>query len=268
MDTVVGEINRNSGRMPTLWTQLDYTAKFIDPEKKTEQTVAGDGVLMYARPISLLLNGDKDVAGQVFQLGSNDSEFWVRIRSSANSFNYWWGHYANLNKPGARPVPIRPDLVVEVLGIELYRTNFLIQPVPVMRFDNQGDAYVFDMNVIATDRWETREEIWYDRATKLPMRVILFGGDGRAVLKAELSQQTAVAVAGVAQDQWPKIARHYELSFLDTGTEITFDLLNTPEVLHAGRRGMMLPNANSFQRPDAEEGDRVVPIDPQVINAE
>jgi hypothetical protein len=268
MDTVVADINRASGKISSLWTQLNYTATFIDPEKKTSQTVAGDGVLMYARPISLLLNGDKDVAGQVFQIGSNNSEFWVRIRSSASTFNYWWGHYANLNKPGARPIPIRPDLVVQVLGIGLFRTNFLVQPVPVMRFDNAADAYIFDLNIIATDRWETREEIWYDRVSKLPMKVILFANDGRVALRADLTQPTPVESPGVPQDQWPKIARHYDLTFPGDGTHITFDLLNIPQIQHPGRHNLMLPSANSFQRPDPDDGDKLFPIDPPAGYAE
>ncbi len=262
MELVVDSINHNSQRIPTLWSQLNFTATLVDPDKHTKNTIAGDGTLMYARPLSLLLDGNKDIAGLVFQLGSNNSDYWVKIRSSADSFNYYWGSYANLGKPGSATMPIRPDMVLEVLGISLYPSNFLHQPVPVMRFDNGADAYIFDLNVIALDRWETREEIWYDRASKLPIKVILYEADGRAVLKADLSQHTPVVTPGIPREQWPKIARHYDLFFPDTGSQITFDFLNDPELRHEGRHGQPAPNTSSFRRQDPDPSDKLVPIDP------
>jgi len=262
MNTVVADINRNGGKIPSLWTRLNFTATLVDPEKHTTNAVSGDGTLMYARPISLLLDGNKDIAGPVFQLGSNNDEYWVKIRSSANTFNYYFGTYANLGKPGSASIPIRPDLILEVLGISLYNTNFLQEPVPVMRFDNDADAYIFDQNIRLADRWETREEIWYDRASRLPIKVILYGANGRAVLKADLSKHTPVETPGVPADQWPKIASHYDLIFPDSATEITFDFLNTPELQHKAR-SIMLPNAGSFRRPDPDDGDKMIPIDPQ-----
>jgi hypothetical protein len=260
MDTVVQQINQNAQKIPTLWTQLNFTATLVDPGKRTTNTFAGDGALMYARPMSLFLKGDKDVAGEVFEIGSNDKEFWVKIRSTADSFDYWWGHYASLGKPGCRPIPIRPDLVLQVLGVGVFRTNFLVQPSPVMRFDNAADAYVFDFNEIVIDHWEAREEIWYDRLTKFPMRVILYGIDGRAALMAELSRQTPVETAGLPREQWPKIARHYDLFFPDTGTKITFDFMNDPQLQHQGRH-LPVPNANSFNRPDPDDNNKVIQID-------
>jgi hypothetical protein len=143
----------------------------------------------------------------------------------------------------------------------MYRSNFLQLPVPVMRFDNDADAYVFDINQPEGDRWETREEIWYDRVSKNPVKVILYGHDGRAVLRAELSQYTGVQIPGVPRERWPKIARHYDLTVPDNGTKISLDFLNDPEIQHAGPRKVLLPNPNSFVRPDPEDGDKLIPVD-------
>jgi hypothetical protein len=260
MDIVIRDINRNSSRIPTLWTALNFTANIIDPNKHTATAVSGDGILMYSRPNSLLVTCDKDVAGQVFQLGSNNDQFWVKIRSSGDAFNYWWGHYANLGKPCCRAIPIRPDMVLEVLGVGVYRSNFLQMPAPVMRFDNSADAYIFDINQPVGDRWETQEEIWYDRQTKLPVKVLLYEADGRVALKADLSQQTPVVSDGVSSEQSPQIARHYDLFFPDTGTKMTLDFLNDPEIQHKARRGL-LPNAGSFHRPEKGDGDNEIQID-------
>lgn len=263
METVVAAIERNNAAIPTLWAQLNYTATLVDPQKQTSDSVSGDGGLLYARPISLLLTGNKDIAGKVFQLGSNGDEFWVQIRADSDSFNYWWGHYANLDKPGCKPIPIRTDMVVQVLGIGLYQPNFLEQPVPVMRFDNDNDVYIFDRNVTNGDHWETQEEIWYDRATKHPRRVLLYDDIGRLVLKADLGEDVPIEIQGIAKDDWPVIARRYDLFFPDSGSRISFDF--TEVALKHTLGHMTAPNRHSFDRIDPPEGkNNIIQIDADV----
>jgi len=260
MESVIAAINQNNVKIPTLWTQLNYTATLVDPDKKTTDSVSGDGSLIYARPMSLLLSGNKDIAGEVFQLGSNDTEFWMKMRATADSSNYWWGHYANLGKPCCKPIPIRPDLVLQVLGVGLYGADFLRVPVPVMRFDNDHDAYIFDLNAPGSDRWQTLEEIWYDRQSKLPIRVLLYGDAGRVLLEADLSKPAPVESAGMPKDQWPKIVTHYELLFPDSQTRISFDFLNQ-QLQHLNSRGMPIPNANTFQLSLPDDNSKVIQVD-------
>jgi hypothetical protein len=265
METVIAAINHNSGRIPTLWTQLNFSATLVDPQKHTD-SVSGDGALLYTWPRSLLLSGNKDIAGEVFQLGSNDTAFWVKLRSGGDSYNFWWGHYANLGKPGCKPIPIRPDMVLHVLGIGVYPPNFLEQPVPVMRFDNENDVYIFDHNIQTGDRWETQEEIWYDRATKLPTQVFLYGRDGRIALHANLSNPTAIPLSDTPKEQWPLIARHYDLSFPDTGSKISFDF-DEPALSHTVHH-ITVPNAGSFELnvPD-QPNIKVIQIDADVVES-
>ncbi len=263
MEQVIIAINHNAAAIPTLWTQLDYTATIVDPQKQTTDTFSGDGSLIYARPISLLLDGNANIAGKAFELGSNGDEFWVQVRASADSFNYWWGNYKNLGRPGCKPIPIRPDMVLHVLGIGLYEPNFLEQPVPVMRFDNDADAYIFDRNVTVGDHWETQEEIWYDRQTKLPKRVLIYGENGRIVLKADLSDQVPVEVRDKPQDQWPKVAKHYDLTFVDTQSHISFDFY-TPKLKNKIGPAPAVPNGNTFIRQDPEGKNNIIQIDADV----
>ena len=55
MDAVIQQINQNNFRIPTLWTQLNFNATFVNPQKKTTDSASGDGSLLYRRPASLLL---------------------------------------------------------------------------------------------------------------------------------------------------------------------------------------------------------------------
>ena len=57
----------------------------------------------------------------------------------------------------------------------------------MMRFNNFADAYMVDWLEPAGDHWVVDKEIWYDRRTLLPQRVLLFDGQGRVALWARLS---------------------------------------------------------------------------------
>lgn len=219
---VVDEINRNSGKIPSLWSQqMSYTATLVDRERQSSQSVSGDGRMIFRRPMTLLIKGDEAIVGPIFQLGSNDDEFWVRVYPGDSV--EWWGHYRNLGKACCGSIPIRPDLVMEVLGLSIFDSNLLNEPAPIMRFNNEADAYTFLWSVRAPDRRVAQKEIWYDRASKLPVRVLLFDDDGRCLLQARLSKHIRVETPGAPPESWPRAAGHYELFFPDEGTRMSFD---------------------------------------------
>jgi len=47
-------------------------------------------------------------------------------------------------------------------------------------------------NVRVPDRYVAQKEVWYDRKTKLPIKVLLFDPNGRVVLRADLSKHKPV----------------------------------------------------------------------------
>jgi len=251
MMKVTDEINRNNVQLPSIWTKLNYTIKVADKNREIAHVVSGDGGLMFLRPDSFYLYGDKEV-DRVFELGSNPTEFWLKVAPGEDT--YWWGHYANLGKPCCKPIPIRPDLVKEVLGIGLFNSNFLEQPTPVMRFNNDYDCYMFDWNVRAADRWITVKEVWYDRESKNPVVVLLFDENGRVLLSAKLSKHGPVAIEDKPADQQPKIAKHYDLLFTDTGSTMSLDL-NDTAINHN-----KAPKPASFRRPEPDT-KKVIQID-------
>jgi hypothetical protein len=73
-----------------------------------------------------------------------------------------------------------------------------------------------------------QKEIWYDRATYLPKRVILYDENGRALIKAKLADHAAVAgTNGV------KIAREFQLEFPES-QDILFITLYGPRLKKRG----------------------------------
>jgi hypothetical protein len=69
-----------------------------------------------------------------------------------------------------------------------------------------------------------------------------------------------VELADVPKEQWPKIARHYDLVFPDSGTQISFDFDN-PALQHTLHH-FTVPNAGSFALTVPEEPNiKVIQID-------
>jgi len=253
---VISEINRNNAAMPSIWARHYFEATVVDDKKKSH-FVNGEGILLYRAPGEMRLVGKKDLAGTIFEMGSAGDDFWLHLVPEIDTL--WHGSHHNIGKPCVEAIPIRPDLVVQVLGLATFDTNLHRPPVPVMRFNGDQDAYMFVWNAPLTDRWVVQKEIWYDRQTKLPKLVLLFDENGRVLLRAYLSNHEPVEVKGTESTTWPRVATHFDLYFPDTGTSMKFDLRDVAMT----NKG--IPKAGSIRLPDlaslTENGTNVVQVD-------
>ena len=217
MYDVVKEINRNNARLPTLWASIDkMEISFLD-EKQKRHDESLHGSLLYRSPRDVKLNGAADVVGNVLEIGSNRDNYWLIARKPGPD-QAWWGRYKYLGDPRSKPIPVSPALVLEVLGVSTINEDFNALPVPVMRFNNDSDAYMFIWNTKLPDRWVATKEIWYDRTTKRPTKVFLFDANGRIILSARLDKHKPVQVPDLDKSQWPVVATDYRLNFPDNGS--------------------------------------------------
>ena len=249
MQEVVQEINRNNEKLPTLWATLNYTANIVD-ERRHEHFVSGDGVLLYQRPLGLRLVG-KAAIGTVFEVGSNPETFWLKLVPDVDTM--WWGRYEDLVRtdPARLPIPIRPDYLLDVLGVSTIPTNFSALPAPIMRFAREQDAYDLLWIGKLPDRFVAMREVWYDRQSKRPKLIRLYDANGRVVLSATFGQFRRVEIEKLLRDQWPEVAGDYKLTFPENGSRIEFTLdvirLNT-----TGPTGLKIPNPRSFTLPNPD----------------
>jgi hypothetical protein len=242
MMRVVDDINQNNQAVPTLWASLGYKATVVDANKKTH-TVTGDGVLLYRTPRDMRLIGNVVAVGTIFEVGSMADRYWLVLKPEMETM--WWGYHRNVGKPCVtEPLPIPPYYVVEVLGAGTIDTNFNNLPAPTMRFDNDHDVYAFVWNAKLPDRWFAVKEVWYDRATMLPVRVMLYDVNGRVVLRADLSNHKPVEVSDRPREKWPKVANSFRLFFPDNGTRMELDLREVMLDKRGSptRRGIMFPD--------------------------
>jgi outer membrane lipoprotein-sorting protein len=251
--TVVQQINANNQKIKTLYANGYFDAEIGDGKGHADPFNA-NARLLYRKPQEFRLVGRKEI-GNV-EIATNAQNYWVIVKPKISTM--WWGSYASLDRVHTKEIPIRPDLMLEVLGVNDIDTNFKQQPAPVMVFNNDADSYMIRWQVTAPDRWIAQKEVWYDRKTYLPTHVLLFDENGRIVLSAYLSQHQKVRTDDVPEDQWPKVATNYRLFFPDTQSRIALKL-NEVESSHAGA-----PNEYSFQFPGDKAGvEKIISVDEQ-----
>jgi hypothetical protein len=254
---VVQAVNANNRRLPTLWSSGYFEADIMD--KGRRHYVNGDITLLYRQPGEMRLVAKKDIAGAIFEVGNNRQRYWLTVKGDVDTM--WWGSYdENGNSsPDARQMPIQPQLLMEVLGVGMIDEDLARQPFPVMRFNNDADVYMFVWNVRVPDRYVAQKEVWYDRKTKLPTKVLLFDENGRVVLRADLSKHQPVEVEGSGRNEWPMVATNYRLYFPDSGTSMTFELNHL--ALQRETRRVKVPNDSSFAFPSEPGVNHVVQVD-------
>jgi outer membrane lipoprotein-sorting protein len=239
LDQVVARIDENNARIPTLWAREHFEGTLVDREKKKTTRIDGYGNLLYTSPNEIRLTAKNEFT-EFFQMGSDGRQFW--FWDEQNKI-FWWGDYSDVGQASSADVPVRPDMVMEMLGIRRIDPSLLDEPAPTLRFNVMGDAYMIDWQSRSGGRWVVLKEIWYDRQTLLPEKALLFDGDGHVVVWALLGDYRQVEIPGAAKDQWPTMASRYELFFPYTGSTISFTLSDM-SLSYKGH-----PNAATYQMP-------------------
>jgi hypothetical protein len=238
MAQVITQINANNAKITTLWSSHSFQATLVDDKGKSH-SFSGDGYLLFTKPANLLLTAKGIIP--FFEIGSNDNQYWFTAFPDEVS-TQWYGLKNNLTDESARQIPIRPDLILEVLGVSDIDTNFLAPPVPVMRFNNDAWAYMFTWNRPLTNRWVAEKEVWYDVETKLPKLILLFDANGRIILRAYLSEHKPIEPGG------GMIATRYQLFFPENKSQMSFHMTDVRPSIKKGK--VTIPNPGSFVFPE------------------
>jgi hypothetical protein len=218
MSEVVARVNQNNLAIPSLYARHTMQADLYDPGRKKSFYVNTSGNLLMRKPRDLLLRGRHDLAGEIFAIGSTEERFWFSVYEG--DATQWWGHYRNIGKDCMAEMPVRPDLIGEVLGITNIPTNFLEAPFPTMRFNHEQDVYMIVWNARLADRFYAQREVWYDRSTFRPRAVFLYDYNGRLLVRAFLMAHEPVEMADRPRESWPVIATEYRFLFPGTKPEI------------------------------------------------
>lgn len=247
------EVNRNNRAITSLWASGYFEASLREEREGPVTSVNGDLTLMYLADDRLLIRAKKPGI-DVFELGSNGETFWLALPTENLLYI---GSFANLDPEATARLPVRPDLVLEVLGVTPLPSDLLAPPVPMLRYNPDNSAYMLTfaepLDGGAHPRWQVVKEAWYDRETLLPSNIILFDRDGRPVLRAYLRNHQEIDVSGGTN---PVTATRYDLYFPQTGSTMRIDL---DRELLLKRRGF--PREQSFRVPDRSRFEQVHDLD-------
>ena len=245
--TLVGKLNARGERLVSFRGEGSFDADLVDPKSKDHTTGGGDVTLLYTPPGNLRLAG-KAIVGRVFDIGSNADRYWLILPRQDRMV---WGKHESM--PGGRSssLPIRPDLIVEVLGVTPLPTDLLHDPSPALRFNNLEDCYMLTWQTLLSDRFAVQKEVWYDRQTLLPRLVLLFDTAGREVLRATPSDPKTVD----GYDPPLEMPSKYALSFPESGSTFSIRLND----LDRERDGA--PNARTFAFPQRPGVTKVESLD-------
>lgn len=246
---LIQQIDQNNSQITTLWASGNFECWVRDEKGKT-QHIDGDKLLLgYRKPGDLRMVGEKFGApDRLFDAGSNPRQFWMWIPIQDTM---WWGEYHEGMAPSGGPIPIRPDLLTEVLGVNSIDSDLLKSPIPVLRFDGDQDVYMLTFQTLLPDRMIVQKEVWYDRATLLPRRVVFFDPNGRMLLQAGLSDHQNLN----RDPKQPKIATHFDIEFLQTHTKLVLKLQEVKDS-YKGR-----PNDVMFRFPGADAASKTYKVD-------
>lgn len=263
LNEVIDKINANNELLPTLWARFAYSALIIDPQsgKTTELFENTGNSLLYRGPGELRLRFNKTLVGVVLDIGVNRERYWFAATPPKGDGQMYWG-LLNKHQPGdPSQLPIQPESILQVLSISTLITDLLADPAPLLRFNNDADAYMLSWSTRAQDRHFVLREVWYDRKTLHPILVLLYDRDGRVILRAYLRKHVPVPIAD-PQTPSPEIASELDMFFPESKSRL---LLNLQDIA-VTRSGA--PNDASFRFyiPESISPEKVKQVDAETQN--
>ena len=231
---VIERYNENTGALPSLWSRglMDATLRET-LEGDTTTIASADVFIQHLKPSSVRLKVKKvGLPGDLLDLGTNGIDLWLLDGYNDTLFI---GKDDFLDPDKLEGLPIRPDLILQVLGVNNLSRDLLADPMPTLRFNpDSGGWYVLEFHEPARrgeSRLITAKEVWLDSKELLPRKVVLFDEAGRPVLRANL---TAFAEVGGEADAPPaKVATRYNLLFPETQSKMDI-ALEAPRLKYRG----------------------------------
>ena len=256
---LVADVNASNDRIPSLWAKGPFEATFKENPADRGTFVNGDAVTLYLAPDKLRIKGNKPATGTLFDLGSDGKRFWLLVpREDA----LYTGTFDNLDPELVRKLPVRPDLILQVLAVSPLDADLLAVPSPLLRYNPDADAYMLLFVEPVADaadppaRLAAVREVWYDRPSLLPTLVILFGRDGDPTLRAYLSRHQAAG----GESGGPRVATRYNLYFPETGSKLSLELIGADEPALQFKNGRA-PLPLNFRPPGADAARQVIDLD-------
>jgi hypothetical protein len=166
-----------------------------------------DGPLVHVKPRSLYFDL-RQLGSTAIRVGSNPVEYWLWIKPERDTV--WWGKYDLLVGLEENDIPIRPDELIEALGIRELPTEPDYSGSPLYRVADEYHQLIF-FGLDDLGRGVISKEYWLDRRPPFLIRRIVFRDrQARVLMHAELDAYQAAAdapdvlMASRIRVRWPE----------------------------------------------------------------
>jgi len=171
MERAIGIVNANADRLTTcLKAEGDAACRFRTPDGKHYQSDLR-GVLVVIPPRHLYGTLQSGLGTREILLGSDDEQYWLHVERDDDTLRY--GHYSALEDEPVSSLPLRPDQVIEALGLNPLPVDTRGHLGPVQRIADAHQQLLF-LTYDPTGQGIIRKEYWLDRHEPRLVRRILF----------------------------------------------------------------------------------------------
>jgi len=169
-----------------LWSSsVHVTADFPDNRGKSHKYNL-DGTLLYRKPRELRVDLRPAIGDPVMQIGSNADAFWIWVEPELQMMR--WGKHEHVGKPCSGRMSIRPDQLVQSLGLQRLTSNDPTLAGPALTAARDYDKLTY-MREYEPKRFCLDREIYVDRSPPFMIRVMrFFDTRGQESMRASLSE--------------------------------------------------------------------------------
>lgn len=190
---VIARVNENADAMDFLLRAGGVSATGEYLREGHRESFHLTGTLLYRKPMNLYLKLEH-IGGSI-EAGSNDQEFW--FWEKIDTPRYCWGMHELMPDDVEADIPLRPDLLVEILGFGGLPPDTTGPQGPLFWVGPQHCELVF-MDRDDNDQLYITKTVDLDRAEPFLVRsVVFFKPDGNPWMQAKLSDYRKVEGGGI-----------------------------------------------------------------------
>jgi len=191
--------------------RVRLTGRFADEAGRLHR-VDLEGGLLYRKPRDLYLDLHH-LLTPVLRVGSNDKRYWMWLLLDIKQM--LWGKYEHLDQPDIRSFALRPDQVIEALGVNELPVAAAGLIGPLRRTERDRNVLTY-FRASADGGHHIDREYYLDRRWPfLIRRLVVRGAVGQVVLDVHLDDYKPIAggplSAKTIRLSWPENDAHLQL---------------------------------------------------------
>ena len=209
----IGKVNRNSAGIDVCLKANAHANGYWADQTGGRRAFNSDATVLVIAP-SHLYGTFKVLGSEELLLGSNADKYWLYIKRDENTYRV--GTYTRLDESEASSLPIRPDMLIEALGLNPLPETTVGTAGPVQRITDDHQQLLF---LAYTDEGQgiVTKEYWLDRfEPRLIRRIVFRDPMGQTIMCSQLDDYKPLTdggplLPGEVHVRWPLEGSELEL---------------------------------------------------------